>query len=312
MTIQRRVVTGMIVATVAAAGSCFGATLPPPDATGVPAQIIVTVLPGPGGSQPQRLEGGELTVVEAKSPARVIRLERLSGDLANLQLFILLDDSTRSSSLGVHIPELKTFIQSLPPTTQVAVGYMRNGTAAMAQSFTLDHRQAADAVRLPNAIPGENGSPYFALSDVVKHWPTPEPGGRRAILMLTDGVDRYWGTGVMDDPYLDEAVHNALKQGVLVYSIYLRGSGLYGRGAWVRDFAQSRLIQVSEETGGNAYFETFSDPVDIAPFLSDLGSRLQNQYRVRIDARGKGVQPVKVRTEAPGLKVAGPSRVFVP
>jgi hypothetical protein len=300
-----------ITAMVCVAGIGSTATLPP-DSTGVPAQMVVTVLPGPGGSRPQSLGPGDLAVMENHSPARVVRLERLSGDLANLQLFVLLDDSTRSASLGVHMQELKTFLKSLPATTQVAIGYMRNGSFALAQSFTADHQQAADTLRLPNAIPGENGSPYFAMADLVKHWPSKEAGSRRAVLMLTDGVDRYWGTAVMDDPYLDQAVNSALKSGVMVYSIYLRGSGLYGRGAWVKDFAQSRLIQVSEETGGNAYFEVYSDPIDIAPFLSDLESRLENQYRVTIGASGKGFQPVKVRTELPGLKIGSPTRIYVP
>ena len=115
----------------------------------------------------------------------------------------------------------------------------------------------------------------------------------------------------MDDPYLDVAVKDALKNGVMVYSIYLYGSGLYGRGAWTQNFAQSRLTEVSQQTGGNAYFETYSDPVEIAPFLNDLQDRLDNQYRVTVQAHGKGVQPVKVKTEAPGVKIEAPTRIYV-
>ncbi len=284
-----------------------------PDTPGVPAQMVITLRPGQGGSLPANLEAGDLTVAVDRNPARVVRLQRLAGDLANMQLFVLLDDSSRSSSLGIHLGELKTFIRSLPPATQVAVGYMRNGSFALAQGFTADHQKAADSLRLPEALPGVNGSPYFALSDLVKHWPSQQASNRRAVLMLTDGVDRYWGTSEIDDPYLDQAVHNTLKEGVMVYSIYLRGAGLYGRGGWVKDFAQSRLIQVSQETGGNAYFETFSDPVDIAPFLSDLQGRLANQYQVSVQtSSGKGVQPVKVRTESPGVKIVSPTRIWVP
>jgi hypothetical protein len=130
--------------------------------------------------------------------------------------------------------------------------------------------------------------------------------------MLTDGVDRYYGNGIIDDPYVDDAIHDVLKNGVMVYSIYLRGAGLYGRGEYATNFAQSRLMHVSEQTGGYAYFQDFTDPVTIAPFLNNFQDRLDNQYRVTLGAiSGNGVQPVKVRTEVPGVKIQAPTRVYI-
>jgi hypothetical protein len=311
MKIEQSVVTGMIAVALMTVNPGISASIP--NAARVPAQMVITVLPGQGGTRPKSLEAGELTVLQGNTPAPVVRLQRLAGDLADMQLFVLLDDSTRSSSLGIQMPELKTFLESLPATTQVAVGYMRNGTFAMAQSFTADHQKAANVLRLPTAIPGENGSPYFALSDLGKHWPSKQPTGRRAVLMLTDGVDRYYGTADMNDPYVDAAIHDALKDGVMVYSIYLRGAGFYGRSAWVTNFAQSRLSEVSQETGGYAYFQDLTDPVSISPFLKDFQDRLDNQYRVTIEAlQQKGDQPVKVRTELHGLKIQGPTHIYVP
>jgi hypothetical protein len=97
----------------------------------------------------------------------------------------------------------------------------------------------------------------------------------------------------------------------MVYSIYLGGAGLYGRSGWVTNFAQS-LSEVSQETGGYAYFQGFTDPVTIWPFLSDFQDRLDNQYQVTIEAfNEKGVQPVRLRTESPGLKIEGPTHVYV-
>jgi hypothetical protein len=309
MKIQLTVAIGMISVALAAAKPGFSSSIP--SATGVPSQIVITVRPVPGGSPPASLQARDLTVFRGKTPAPVIRLQRLAGDLADMQLFILLDDSSRSSSLGLQLPELKKFLESLPATTQVAVGYMRNGTFGLAQAFTADHEIAASALRLPMASPGENGSPYFALSDLAKHWPSKEATDRRVVLMLTDGVDRYYGSEIIDDPYVDAAIHDALKDGLLVYSIYLRGAGLYGLGGRAVNFAQSRLMEVSQETGGYAYFQDFSDPVTISPFLNDFQDRIDNQYLVTIeDLNGKGVQPVKLRTVAPGLKIQGPTRIY--
>jgi len=309
MKIEHSVVTGMIAVALMCVNPGISASVL--NAVRVPAQMVITTLPGQGGTRPKSLEAGELTVLQGNTPAPVVRLQRLTGDLADMQLFVLLDDSTRSSSLGIQMPELKTFLESLPATTQVAVGYMRNGTFGLAQAFTADHEIAASALRLPMASPGENGSPYFALSDLAKHWPSKEATDRRVVLMLTDGVDRYYGSEIIDDPYVDAAIHDALKDGLLVYSIYLRGAGLYGLGGRAVNFAQSRLMEVSQETGGYAYFQDFSDPVTISPFLNDFQDRIDNQYLVTIeDLNGKGVQPVKLRTVAPGLKIQGPTRIY--
>jgi hypothetical protein len=310
MKIEQNVAIGMIAVALLAASPGISASIP--NAPAVPAQMVITVLPGHGGSRPVVLEARDLTVLRGNHPAPVIRLQRLAGNLADMQLFVLLDDSTRSSSLGNHLLELKTFLESLPATTQVAVGYMRNGTFGLAQAFTADHQQAAGALRLPMANPGGNGSPYFALSDLAKHWPSKEATGRRAVLMLTDGIDRYCGAESMEDPYVEAAIRDALKDGMLVYSIYLRGAGFEGQGGRATTFAQSRLMEVSQETGGYAYFQDFSDPVTISPFLSDFQDRLDNQYQVTIEnLNGKGVQPVKLRTELPGLKIQAPTQIYV-
>lgn len=287
----------------------FAASSPTPER--VPVPVVVTVRPVAGQAAPH-LRAADVTVVQEKSAAPVVQLDRLTGDLADMQLFVLLDDSTRSSSLGLQLPELKKFIEGLPASTQVAIGYMQHGSFGKNHTFTADHQTAAKSLRLPAAIPGENGSPYFALSDLVNHWPSSQPATRRAVLMLTDGVDRYYTSGVMDDPYLDSAVHDALKHNIAVYSIYLRGAGLAGRGMWSTNIAQSRLMEVSADTGGYAYFQDMTDPVSVAPFLRDLEERFANQYRIILDARNeKGVESLKFSTELPGVKVAGPAEIVV-
>jgi hypothetical protein len=306
----KRVITAVVAAILMAGNPAISA--PKTNTTGAPTQMVITMRPAMGDDRPDGLEPADLTVLRGKTPVPVVRLDRLSGDMADMQLFVLLDDSTRSSGLSIHFPELKTFLESLPGTTQVAVGYMRNGTFGLVQAFTADHHKAASSLRLPASIPGENGSPYFVLSDLAKHWPSKQSTNRRAVLMLTDGVDPYYGTADMDDPYVKTAIHDALMEGVMVYSIYLRGAGLYGRSDWVTNFAQSRLIEVSEETGGYAYSMGFIDPVTISPFLKDFRERLDNQYRVTVEAWSeKGVQPVKLRTELRGLKIEGPTHIYV-
>lgn len=264
-------------------------------------------------ARPPILQSGELTVSHGKTPVRVTQLDRLDGARSNLQLYVLLDDSTRTAGLGTQLPELRKFVAALPASTQVAVGYMRNGAAVQAHAFTTDHAAAAAALRLPEGIPGANGSPYFALEDLMEHWPSNSGATRRVVLMLTDGVDRYYTSQIEEDPYAEAANVQALKHGVQVYSIYLRGAGIYGRGLWQTTIAQSRLLEASEQTGGYAYFQAFTDPVSVAPFLQDFAERLSDQYLVTIDARNeKGLQSIKINAEAPGVKVEGPSKIWAP
>jgi hypothetical protein len=310
MKFEQGLVTGMLVMAFGAASPGCAASIP--NATGDPIHMVITVRPGPGGSRPESLEARDVTVQRGNTSMPVVRLQRLAGNLADMQLFVLLDDSTGSSSLGTQVPQLKTFLDSLPASTQIAVGYMRNGTVAMAQAFTADHQKAASALRLPESVPGANGSPYFALSDLVKHWPSKESTDRRAVLMLTDGIDRYYDTATIDDPYVDAAIRDAMKESVMVYSIYLRGAGLFGHSRWATDFAQSRLMEVSRQTGGYAYFQGLTNPVAISPFLNDLQDRLANQYQVTTEWwNEKGMQPVKLRAELPGLKIEGPTHILV-
>ena len=214
---RQQKVTTVMMAFALTAGTTLASSLP--DTTPDSTQMVITVRPSHGHAAPQNLDARDLAVLQGHTRASIAHVQRLTGDFADMQLFILLDDSTRSSSLGTHLPELKSFVDALPASTQIAIGYMRNGTFGLAEPFTTDHQQAASALRLPESIPGGNASPYFALSDLAKHWPSKESANRRAVLMLTDGVDRYYDGSIIDDPYVDEAIHDTLKSGVMVYSI---------------------------------------------------------------------------------------------
>jgi VWFA-related protein len=236
----------------------------------------------------------------------------LRGERSGLQLVILLDDSARTN-LGVQLNDLRAFISGLPANTEVALGYMRNGTPNLVQDFTSDHAQAAKAVRLPQGTPGANGSPYFCLSDLVKHWPGGNTNVRREVIMVTDGVDRYSGARYdPENPYVQAAVSDAQKAGVIVYSIYFRDAGALDRSFRATDGGQNYLTQVSQATGGKVYLQGFGNPVSFAPFLSDIQNKLQNQYELTFTSNSKpALQSIQVKTSQPNTKLAYPARVPV-
>jgi len=176
-------------------------------------------------------------------------------------------------------------------------------------------------LRLPSGPAGSSGSPYFCLSSLVKNWPSGNTPGdtsvRREVLMITDGVDLYNGRGYdPSDPYVDAAITDAQRAGVLVHSIFYKNVGRIDNGEFTQTGGQSYLLQVAAGTGGRAYWQGIGNPVSLVPFLADLQTRLANQYELGILAAKPGnktaLQPLKVKTTAPGAKIDAPSSIVVP
>ncbi|MGB8537648.1 MAG: hypothetical protein WCD57_14605 [Acidobacteriaceae bacterium] len=236
----------------------------------------------------------------------------LRGARSGLQLVVLLDDSSRSN-LGLQLNDIRSFLSGLPPTAQVAIGYMRNGTPNLVQNFTNDHALAAKALRLPQGVAGGNGSPYFCISDLARHWPGGNNDVRREVIMVTDGVDRYSG-GQFDpeNPYVRAATSDAQKAGVIIYSIYYRDAGRLDRSLAATDGGQNYLTQISGDTGGKVYLEGFGNPVSFSPFLTDIQRKLQNQYELTFVSPAKpGLQPIRVKTNQPNTSLQFPARVAI-
>jgi hypothetical protein len=242
-----------------------------PPANGVPAHAVVTVEPHKGSTAPV-ITREDVMVFEGRDRDPVTEWVPAQGDHAALELFIMLDDGS-NVTLGNQLEDIRKFIFAQPPSTEIGIAYMQNGTGRVEQNLTSDHAQAAKALRLPSGIPGINGSPYFSLSDLVKHWPPST--ARHEVIMATDGVDRYYGTGDLLDPYLDAAIDDALKAGVLVSAIYTPGIGHYGHSYWQTYWGQLYLSKLAEKTGGEAYYIGFTgSPVTFTPYLEDESHRL--------------------------------------
>ena len=190
---------------------------------------------------------------------------------------------------------------------------MQNGVARIEQNPTTDHALAAKALRLPMGAGGVNSSPYFALSDLIKRWP--ETSDRREVVMATDGVDRYYGTGDLQDPYLDAAIHDAERAGIVVYGIYTPGAGHFGHSYWLNYWGQMYLSRLAEETGGEAYYIGFTgSPVSFEPYLEETAQRLEHQYLLTFLAKPpkkSGWQRIKVTTEVSNAELVAAHEVYV-
>jgi hypothetical protein len=276
----------------------------------VPVHMVITAEARHGAQEPD-LNREDVTVYLGRTRTQVADWAPLRGEHAGLELFLLLDDSS-DVSLGSQLEDLRQFILLQPPTTLIGIGYMRDGGVDTVQNFTADHLQAAKALRLPLGTLGAFASPYLSLSDLLKRWP--ESPLRHEVLMITDGIDRFGGVGPAN-PYVDTAIEQAQKAGVLVHSIFASGVGHFGRMQWPVYWGQNYLSEIATETGGQAYFLGFETPVSFAPYLQDLSRRLNHQYLLTFLAKPEkkpGLQRVRVRTEVPNVELVAATKVFVP
>lgn len=242
--------------------------------TATPVNMVVTVEARHGYDTPV-VNREDVMVYEGHDRDKVTDWIPAQGEHGGLDLFILIDDSS-NVSLGSQIEDIRQFISSQPATTKIGVAYMQNGTAKILQTLSSDHAEAATALRLPLGLAGVNGSPYFSLSDLIKHWP--ESGDRREVLMVSDGIDRYWGSGP-DDPYVRSSVEQSQRAGVVVFAIYTLGVGHYGHSFWRILWGQNYLSQIADETGGESYYlGSYGAPVSFVPYLDEVSHRLNHQY----------------------------------
>jgi len=289
--------------------SAFGQQTPAE--AGIPAHLVVTAEAHHGKNVPA-ITKDEVMVYQGHTRDTVTDWVPAQGDHAALELYILLDDAS-TSNLGTQLQDIRNFINAQPPSAKIGIAYMQNGIAKIAQAATADHDLAAKALRLPMGIAGANASPYFSLQDLIKRWPASD--ARREVLMVTDGIDRYYGIGDLQDPYLDATIDDALRAGVLVSAIYSPDTGHFGHSYWETYWGQMYLSELTDKTGGEAYYIGFTGPpVAFAPYLDDLADRLSHQYFLTFlvkPVKKAGWVQVRLDTEVPNVDLISAHRVYV-
>jgi len=229
-----------------------------------------------------------------------------------LYLAVLIDDSL-DSVIANQWNDLKAFFGAQPDNTYISVSYARNGTAMLAQDFTNDHELAAKALRLPLGSGGAFTSPYLALLDLMKRWPS--SADRHSVLLFSSGIDYFRGDFWTRPPDLDSTISRAQKQNINVWTIYAPDAGHRGRGFFIANRAQSYLTELSDQTGAESFYLGTAAPVTLKPYFDELSTHLSNQYLLTFKASGgeKGrFERVHLGTELPHVEFLAPSQVFLP
>jgi hypothetical protein len=277
----------------------------------VPAQIIVTT----GhfyGEQPPLLTTNELIVTQNNAPRTITSVIPLRGDRAGLELFLLVDNCS-SCEVGPKFDELRKFIATQPSTTSVGVAYIQDGQLQVAENPTPDRERAIKALSAPGG--SKTSSPYNALTDLIKGWR--QDSARHAVLMISTGLDPAApDPGLSRSKSAEAAIEAAQRAEVTVYAIY-HPSADYLTSDPSRVYAgQIEMSHVAYETGGEAYFVSFTPLPSLAPFLSDISQHLANQYLLEFLANPgsspRELQEVEVTSKVPDLDLMAPYKVVIP
>jgi hypothetical protein len=127
------------------------------------------------------------------------------------------------SRVNNEIQGIKTFIRQLPEGSRVMTAYITTGSLRVTQDFTTDLVRAAESLRI---VVGSRStstySPYIQVSEAVRRFDS-QPAGRRLMLLVSDGLDLSQGfrnASPLFSLYLDQAVNDAQRRGVVIFPFF--------------------------------------------------------------------------------------------
>ena len=277
----------------------------------IPVTTVVAVL-GPSFTAPPAVVKEDVIVHTGRVREDVTGWVAAQGDRAALDLAILIDDVTESS-IGNQLDDLRKFIQAQSRTTRVGIFYANEGRAQQASAFSADHDAVSKKLRITFGEASASTSLYFSLMDLISKWPA--SNGRREVLVIGDGIDRFRGDPFSPD--VTATIEKAQKAGIIIHTLYARGSGRAARNLFRTNYGQSNLAQMTDATGGEAFFQGLETPISFAPFLEHLDMVLHNQYFLTFttarSTKNKGeLRGFRVTTEQRRAEIAAAREILVP
>ena len=255
------------------------------------------------------LQNVDLTISEDGEPQTIISV-RATGTNSPITLAVLIQEDL-VPSVGNEIKALAEFIRKLPKNSRVMVGYLRTGSLQVKQRFTNDLEKAADGLRPPVGVASASPyNPYVEVIEALKKYES-QPLGRRAILLVSDGLDVSRGVDSSSPTQsidLQRAINESQRRGVAIYGFYAPSVLAAAQPSLVAN-AQSSLLRLSNETGGMAFFQGTGAPVSFEPFIRELDISLQKQAALTFLSTHlrKGFHKIEVKSSTPGVRVSFPS-----
>ena len=255
------------------------------------------------------LQNIDLTVSEDGEPQTVLSLRGM-GTGSPITLALLIQEDLLPP-VQTEIRTLAEFIRRLPRGSRVMSGYLRAGSLLVRQKFTTDLERAASALRPPIGFASAGPyNPYVEVVEAVKRFES-QPLGRRAILLVSDGLDISRGVDSSSPTFsvdLQRAIRESQRRSIAIYGFYSPTIAAE-RNRLLATNAQSSLLRLSNETGGQAFFQGTSAPVSFQPFIRELVDALDRQAALTFLSThtDKGFHKIEVHSSTPGVRVAYPS-----
>jgi VWFA-related protein len=250
-------------------------------------ELYAAVRDGQGRPVTAGLEGGAFQVVEDGVAQRLRQVDPVSQ--TPLHLAVLIDSS--GSMIGrisaVRQAALGFLRHTLRPQDQAAV-ILFNRRPRVEVPFT------SDLAMLEEGLDGLIAEDETTLWDSLIYSLSYLNGakGQRAVLLLTDGLDRNSRFNA------DQALECARRAGIAIYPIGLAlDQGAKGEAA-------QRLTKLAAVTGGRAYFA--AGTADLADVYSQIENELRAQWRLAYQSSNTktdgAFRAVQVKMEKPGLE----------
>ena len=206
--------------------------------------------------------------------------QRSLQSIEPLNLAVLIQDdlvSQVANEMGVT----RDFIRSLPQGSRVMVGYITAGSLQVRQPFTTDLEQAAKSLRMPLASQASSPfNPYVEVVEALKKFDQSWTNAN-AVLLISDGLDTSRGfdsTAAGQTLDLERAINEANKRQVSIFSFYAPSVGLTSRSRLAASYGQSSLNKLSNQTGGQAFFQGITGFVTFDSYFARLSETLNRQY----------------------------------
>jgi len=255
------------------------------------------------------LQTVDLTVNEDGEPQTILSIRaRVTGSPINLMVLIQ-DDVV--ASIGLETKSLAEFIRRLPRGSRVSIGYLRTGSLQVRQKFTGDLEKVAKSLRGPMGLASAAPyNPYIEVIEAARRFDA-QPTGRRAILLVSDGLDVSRGVDSSSPGQsldLQRAINEAQRRSIAIYSFYAPTLLTESNGTLVSN-AQSSLQRLSDETGGRAFFQGLGAPVSFDPYIKQVNDALDRQIALTYLSTHlkKGFHRVKISSSTPGVEVHYPA-----
>jgi len=264
------------------------------------------------GRSVHNLTKDDFTLEEDGRPQTIRYFSQESG--LPLTLGILVDTSVSQRRLLAEerTASFRFLSQVLRPDQDRAFIIHFDREVELLQDLTGSHEKLEQALarlqtpKLPPRKPGDPKVGSWALSGTALYDSVllaseevlTKQSGRKAIVLLTDGVDNGSKVG------LSRAIESAQRSDALVYTILFSDRGAYD-GVFASEAGKKAMQRISQETGGG-YFEV-SDSQPISTIYLQIEEKLRDQYSIgytpeRSDA-GPGYRKIRLATKRTGLVV---------